>query len=117
LFEFAAVMQVFVHSVSSGEDDPVQQYDVADLQFVDIGISQRRCDTHDIAGWQFEIGEGSLLLKFVRILIEPIHHAAGGVQDDSAASISPAHIRYRDEERGRQTVQLADLAAADSELT
>src|SRR5262245_59901099 len=52
----------------------------------------------------------------MRSLVKPFDNVSLHIKNDAASAICPAHISNRNEERGGQPIQFADLAAANSEL-
>src|SRR5688572_19462671 len=49
--------------------------------------------------------------------VQPVGHVAVEIEVRATAAIRPAHVRDRDEERRRQSIERADLAGEESRLS
>ena len=96
--QFTAVMQVLVDGIAACENHAVQQNDIADFQFANVGFRQRRFQPDDVRRGKRELRHRFFMLEFVRALVQPFGHVSIQVESNAAPPICPAHIGDRDEE-------------------
>src|SRR5438093_13746102 len=102
-----------MNGITPGKNDAVQQHNVSDFEFANIGVGKGSVQADHLSGRQSQVRHRFLLLKFVRGLIQPLEDLASGIQNNATPSISPAHVSHGYKKLGGQPVQLANLPAAN----
>ena len=106
-----------MHGVAPGERRARNEDEVADLERPHILLAERRPQRHFAAGAR----ESGLIEhrndRVRRIAIQPAVDRAGRrIQRDAQAAKRPAVVCHRHEERSRETVEHADLAADERDV-